>query len=122
MAAMRADLQVRDKVPVEDHLLAGRALVPEVLRHLAPREQGADLRADEFAQPAHALSPAHGRGQRPQVLVQGRDLSLGGLNLGGAAFERLGGPLEVAAVALLALAAVALAGYLLKAAREVRTG
>ena len=31
-AAMRADLQVREQVAMEDHLLAGGTLVPEVLR------------------------------------------------------------------------------------------
>ena len=61
---MRADLEVLLEVAVEDHLLAGGALVPEILRHLAPPEQGADLRADVFGEPAHAaiLRAAHARG------------------------------------------------------------
>ena len=59
---------------MEDHLLAGGALVPEIVRHLAPREQRADLRADEFGEPAHAgilmpgLGAAHALGQRAHLV------------------------------------------------------
>src|SRR5262249_51255096 len=54
VAAVRADLQVRQQVAVENHLLAGRALMPQVLRRLAAREQRADLRADIVGKPVHA--------------------------------------------------------------------
>ena len=54
VAAMRADLEVLLEVAVEDHLLAGGALRPEIVRHLALAEQGADLRPDIFGEPAHA--------------------------------------------------------------------
>ncbi len=37
VAAMRADLEVLLEVACEDHLLAGGALLPEIVRHLAPR-------------------------------------------------------------------------------------
>src|SRR6185437_5768549 len=57
VAAMRADLEVLREIGVEDHLLAGGALLPEILRHLAPREQRADLRADVFGEPAHGRAP-----------------------------------------------------------------
>src|SRR5208283_2354723 len=58
MAAMRADLQIGHQVAMEDHLLAGGTLVPEIVGHLAPGEQRADLRADEFGEPVHAASLA----------------------------------------------------------------
>ena len=54
VAAMGTHLAVGREVAVEDHLLAGRALVPQVVRHGRPGEQGADLRSDVFGEPAHA--------------------------------------------------------------------
>jgi hypothetical protein len=39
---------------MEQHLLAGRALVPQIVRHRALGEQGADFRSDDVCQPAHA--------------------------------------------------------------------
>ena len=57
VAAMRAHPRVRLEVAVENHLGAGRALVPEVLGHLRLAHEGADLRPDEIGQPVHgALS------------------------------------------------------------------
>ncbi len=49
-------LQVLLQLGVEDHLLAGGTLQPEIVRHLAPGEQRADARADVFGEPAHARS------------------------------------------------------------------
>src|SRR6185437_14560608 len=54
MAAMRANLAVGCHVAMKDHLLTRRALMPEIVRHLAPGEQGADLRANVFGKPAHS--------------------------------------------------------------------
>jgi hypothetical protein len=53
MAAMRADFPRGFKLAMEDHLLALRTLVPEVVRRLLAPEQGADARADEFGEPVH---------------------------------------------------------------------
>ena len=60
-AAVRADPLVLVEVAVEDHPLAGRALVPEILRHLrlarAGGVEGPDLRADVVGEPAHGCAP-----------------------------------------------------------------
>jgi hypothetical protein len=53
VAAMGADLAVGRQVAMEDHLLAGGALVPQIVRHGGPREQSADFRSDVFGEPAH---------------------------------------------------------------------
>src|SRR4029077_8436328 len=54
MAAMGADPLVRLELAVEDHLAAGRALVPEIVGRVRLADQGTDLRPDEVGEPAHA--------------------------------------------------------------------
>ena len=54
MAAIGADPHVGDEVFVEDHALAAGTLAPEIFRHVPPREQVANFRADHFGQPTHA--------------------------------------------------------------------
>ncbi len=53
MVAARADVEVRRELPVKQHRAAGVALGPQVLRHLAPREQRVDLRPDVVRDPVH---------------------------------------------------------------------
>lgn len=56
MSAIGADMQIFHQIAVEDHLLAGRALVPEIVRRrVGLADQGLDLRTDEVRQPAHAV-------------------------------------------------------------------
>ena len=59
VVTMRADALVGVEVAVEDHPLAGRALLPEILRHLGlvARIEGADLRPDIVGEPAHRAAP-----------------------------------------------------------------
>ncbi len=40
---------------MEDHLAAGRAFVPEIVRHVRLLDQRADLRPDEIGEPAHLV-------------------------------------------------------------------
>src|SRR5579883_486021 len=53
MAATAADEEIGLEVAVEQHLAATRAFVPEILRHIFLRHDGADLRQDEVGKPAH---------------------------------------------------------------------
>jgi hypothetical protein len=46
---------------MKDHLLARGALVPQVVRHGRPREQGTNLGADVFGEPAHGRVDSGGR-------------------------------------------------------------
>jgi hypothetical protein len=52
-AAMRANLLAGVQLALENHLLAVRALMPEVIRHLRAAKQGPDFRANKFTKPAH---------------------------------------------------------------------
>src|SRR5262249_22074337 len=54
MAALRADVLRRDQVAMEDHLAAGRAFAPEILRRLRlVGHQAFDPGADEIGNPVH---------------------------------------------------------------------
>jgi hypothetical protein len=57
VAAMHADAQVLFQLLGKDHLLAGRALRPEIVGYIALAEQGADAGANEGGEPAHAIYP-----------------------------------------------------------------
>jgi hypothetical protein len=43
---------------MKDHLLAIRALVPKIIRHLRPPQQGTDFRTNKFSKPAHRIKLA----------------------------------------------------------------
>ena len=60
MPAMGANAQSLFQVSMEDHLLAGRAIMPEVLRRF-PLEQALDLRQGPIADPVHGISLSLGR-------------------------------------------------------------
>ena len=67
----RADLQRPLKILVKDHLLARRALVPEIVRHLALPEQGAEARPDRRPRSANSsggLHAAHTVRQPPHLV------------------------------------------------------
>src|SRR3546814_4740032 len=53
VAAMRADMQVRFEIAVENHLPAVRAFVPEVVRYVLLLHQRTDLGPHEVGQPVH---------------------------------------------------------------------
>src|SRR5262249_27205910 len=58
VAAVLTDREVGLELAVMDHLAAGRAFGPEVLRHiLLLADQRADARADEVGEPVHARAP-----------------------------------------------------------------
>jgi hypothetical protein len=58
MAAIAADVQVVFEVPMEKHLLAGRALQPEIFRNIGLRaNQRPDLRSYVVIQPVHEAFP-----------------------------------------------------------------
>jgi hypothetical protein len=40
---------------MKNHLLAARALMPEIIRHLLAAKQGTDLWSDKFGEPAHGV-------------------------------------------------------------------
>ncbi len=74
-AARRQTRRPRSSSAGEEHLPAGGALRPEIVRHLAPPEQRADFRADIFGEPAHAgplvardAGGADGVGQRAHLV------------------------------------------------------
>src|SRR5262249_13184667 len=49
---------VREEITMGDTLLAGRKLGAEIFRHLASREQRADLGTNVFGEPVHACTRA----------------------------------------------------------------
>src|SRR5690606_27992755 len=57
MIAIRADAHRRFEVAMEDHLAAGRAFVPEIVRRLLLLvEDPLDLRTDDIVDPVHPLT------------------------------------------------------------------
>jgi hypothetical protein len=52
---MAANAQSLFEVPMKNHLLAGRAIMPEVFRRF-PLEQALDLRQGPIADPVHGIS------------------------------------------------------------------
>src|SRR6185437_317117 len=54
VAAMPAHLEMRRQLAMKQHLLAGRALLPQIVRHVLLGE-GADLRQHVIGQPVHRL-------------------------------------------------------------------
>src|SRR5947207_10988212 len=55
VAAVVTDIEALREVTVEQHLLAGRAFAPEVVRHVLARQR-ADLRQDVIGQPTHLVA------------------------------------------------------------------
>ena len=64
VAAVGADVEVVGELAVEEHGAAVVALDPQVLRHLAPREERVDLRADVVGDPVHRASGARAAVER----------------------------------------------------------
>ncbi len=85
--AIAADEQVRLELAVEQHLLAARAFVPEIVRHALPGDDRPDLRQHEIGEPVHGaplrsstimrrrLPPraAHAAGERGDIGEHGLD-------------------------------------------------
>ena len=61
MAAAAADVEIGLELAMEQHLPAARAFVPEIVRHLALGDDGADLRQDEIGEPVHGRAAARVR-------------------------------------------------------------
>ncbi len=55
-SAVRADIEGALQLLYQNHLVAGRAVGPQIVRNVA-LEQSPDLGADIFGQPAHASTP-----------------------------------------------------------------
>jgi len=53
VAAMRADFFGGVELAMKDHLLAGGALMPEIIRHIRAAKKSTDFRADKFSEPGH---------------------------------------------------------------------
>jgi hypothetical protein len=53
MAAIAAHMKIGFELAIEQHLLAARAFVPEILRYRLPGNNRPDLRQDEIGQPTH---------------------------------------------------------------------
>jgi hypothetical protein len=60
--AMRTNLFAGVQLALENHLLAVRALMPQIIGHLRAAKQGSDFRANKFTKPTHfAELPLIGR-------------------------------------------------------------
>ena len=75
VATGMADMQVLGEFAMEEHLLAGRAFVPEIVGDITFPYKGSDLGSDEFGEPAHivlmglSIRPPDGTHHAPRRII-----------------------------------------------------